>query len=269
MRIGSNSLTQRKSLSQTNTLKGLIPNKNKFYNPNYSDEFVDINKLIPVSGTWTTNGTKISTSTSASAYPTIVNYDLLSQNITATLSLDSAGIGVVFWLQDSSNWWAATTFYTLTTGESYVSGTTDCNCRDRGYCFGSDANGQLWGCTVCDTCNVTSTRNVYRFYVRLLKSVSGVVTTESNLLLRTTCSATSTQAPCTVATNDNINGIRLTVSNNSITVQGRNDSNTFYTTPLSYTAVGANKGYKNGLIFTPGSTYLQSSLADNISIVGS
>lgn len=268
MRIGSNSLTQRKSLSQTNTLKGIIRSKNRFYNPSYSDEFVDINKLIPVSGTWTTNGTKISTSTSSSSYPIIVNYDLFSQDITATLSLDSAGIGVVFWLQDSSNWWAATTYYTITTGEQYQTGTTSCNCRPRGYCFGSDANGALWGCDVCDTCPTYGTRTVYRFYIRLLKSISGTVTTETNLLLRTTCSATSTSAPCTIATNDNINGIKVTVSGNVITVQGRDDTNAFYTSSISYTASSPNKGYKSGLIFTPGSTYLESSLADNITIVG-
>jgi hypothetical protein len=86
-------------------------------------------------------------------------------------------------------------------------------------------------------------------------------------LLRSLCSISSSNSPCTVGSTDNINGIQVSTSGNVITVRARDDANNFYGTAISYTAVSPNKGYKSGVIFTPGSTYLLSSVVTNINLV--
>jgi hypothetical protein len=103
----------------------------------------------------------------------------------------------------------------------------------------------------------------------LLSSVNGTVSTITNLLLRSTCNATSSFSPATVSGDDNINGIELSTSGDIITVRGRDNSNNYYGSTISYTASSPNKGYKSGVIFTPGSNYQESSLVQDISIVGS
>jgi hypothetical protein len=90
----------------------------------------------------------------------------------------------------------------------------------------------------------------------------------TNLLLRRTCSATSDFSPCEVSSSDNINGIEVSTNGDVITIRARNDSNTFYGSGISYTALNPNKGYKSGVIFAGGSNYLESSLVQDISIVG-
>jgi hypothetical protein len=267
MRIGSSTLGQNKTLNKSNIIKGIVPQTNKKFNPTLSDTFNTLNAWDPISGTWSTDGNTVSSSTSSSSYPILTSFDLKSQNITATMSLTSAGAGVVFWLQDASNWWAGVTFYTQGS-ESYITGSYE-NCVPRGFCYGIDANGFPWGCESCSTGYNYGTRTRFNFYVRLLSSVNGTVSSVANLLLRSTCNATSSFSPATVSGDDNINGIELSTSGDIITVRGRDDSNNYYGSTISYTASSPNKGYKSGVIFTPGSNYQESSLVQDISIVGS
>lgn len=267
MRIGSSSLSQNKTLNKQNIIKGLIPQANKKFNPNISDTFNTLNAWDPIRGTWSTDGNTVSTSTSSSSYPMLTSFDLRSQNITATMSLTSAGPGVVFWLQDQDNWWAGITFYTQSS-ESFITGSFE-NCVPRGFCYGVDGNGFPWGCESCSTGYNYSTRTRFNFFLRLLNSTNGTVSTITNLLLRSTCNASSSFSPCTISGDDNINGIEISTSDNIINVRGRDDANNFYGNSISYTAINPNRGYKSGVIFTPGSNYQESSAIQDITIIGS
>lgn len=266
MRLGSSTLGQNKPLSKTNLLKGIIPANFKSFNPVISDEFTNIDSWEQIRGTWSTDGTNLSTSTPSSSYPIISNFDLRSQNITATMSLDSAGPGVVFWLVDADNWWAGVTYYTQSS-ESYITG-EGCNEVPNARCWGWDGR-RAWGCTRCDVFYNYGTRTRYNFYIKLLSSVNGSISDITNILLRSTCSATSSWSPCTVSSSDNINGVEITTSEDTITVRARDDSNNYYGSAISYTASNPNKGFRSGVVFVPGSNYLESSVVGNISIVGS
>ena len=267
MRIGSSTLGQNKTINKNNIIKGIVPQTNKKFSPTLSDTFNILNAWDPINGSWTTDGDTLSTSTSSSSYPILTSFDLKSQNITATMSLTSAGPGIVFWLQDSNNWWAGVTFYTVGS-EGYINGIQEV-CVDRGFCYGMDDNGFEWGCEDCSSRYTYGTRTRYNFYIKLISSVNGTVSDITNLLLRSTASDSNEYSPATVSSSDNINGIRISTSDNVITVSARDDSNNFYGSSISYTASNPNKGYKSGVVFTPGSNYQQSSLVQDISIVGS
>jgi hypothetical protein len=292
MRLGSSSISQNKTMSKTNYSKGLELNKFKKFNKNLSDNFQFLNRWTPLSGNWSTDGNTLSTPSSSSTYPIILNYDLRSSNISATMSLDSAGAGVAFWVEDQNNWWAAATFYTtgnetLTNGTSttttscwyvgyfQVSGCTggSCtpsNCPNVPSCCGCWPSGGVT-CQSSTVCN-SGTRTRYNFFVRILRNVNGTISQVGNaLLLRSTCNlaftGTTCANPCEVGLNDNINGIQLTTSQENITLRARNDANAFYATTLSLNASGANRGLRSGIIYTPGGNYLLSPNVSDISIV--
>ena len=266
MRFGASTLSRQKTMSKNNYSKGFIPNKYKKLDKTTTDIFANLNAWIPNVGSWSTTGSVLSTSTPGSGYAILVSYDAKSQNITATMSLESAGPGILFWHQDDNNYYAGITFYT-SSAENYATGTYDCNCRDRGYCFGEDANGFPWGCEICDTCYNYSSRSKYDFYIKIIKKENGVFSDVSNVLLRSLCSVSSGLSPCTVGSTDNINGIRLTTNENTITLEGRNDSNSFYTSLISFTATNPIRGYNSGIIYAPGGNYLLSPNVSNISIL--
>jgi hypothetical protein len=289
MRVGSSSISQTRTIAKGSVQKGIIKNQFKKFNAEVFDNFEVLNAWNPIRGTWSTSAGQLTTSTSASSYPILSSYDLRSQNILATLSLSAAGSGIVFWLQDENNWWAAVTFYTNSI-ESYNTGqyccqencySTNlcyaCSCPDgtvsygAGACCGSPCRG--WGNTRCDCvayCFYTANRNVYRFFVRIIRSENGVVSLINQIspALRTVCSAASSFSPCTVASNDNINGIELTTSENNISLRTRSDSNAFYSQVLSINASNPNRGLRSGIIFTPGSNYLLDSTVQNVRIIG-
>lgn len=266
MRLGSSTLNQNKPLSKNSFIKGIIPTNFKSFNPVISDEFTTIDSWEQIRGTWTTDGTNLSTSTPSSSYPIISSFDLRSQNITATMSLDSAGPGVVFWLVDSNNWWAGVTYYTQSS-ETYITG-EGCNEVPNARCWGWDGR-RAWGCTRCDVFYNYGTRTRYNFYIKLLSSVNGTISDITNILLRSTCSVSTSWSPCTVSSSDNINGVEISTSEDTIRVRARDDSNNYYGSTISYTASSPNKGLRSGVIYVPGSNYLESSVVGNISIVGS
>lgn len=270
MRIGSNTLNNKKTISENKIVKGIQPLQNKNFNLDISDTFNNLSAWSPISGNWSTDGDTITTSTSSSSYPILQNFDLKAQDITATMSLTSAGPGIAFWIQDSQNWWAGITYYT-TFSETYtVRVDTRTDCVDRGFCFGTDLNGAPWGCYSCSTTStaVPGTRTRYNFYIQLIKSENGIVTDVTNVLLRSTCTASTQYSPCTISSVDNINGIQISTLGNLITFRGRDDSNNFYTTSISYTASNPNKGYGSGVIYAPGGNYLLNSSVQDITIVG-
>lgn len=271
MRLGSNTLNNNKTIAERKIIQGIQPLQNKNFNLETSDSFNNLSAWSPINGVWSTDGDTLTTSTSSSSYPILQNFDLKARNITATMSLTSAGPGVAFWIVDSQNWWAGITYYTQVT-ESYItSATSGENCVYRGFCFGVDANGAPWGCYACTpyTNYTYGSRTRYNFYIRLLKSENGSVSEAAIVLLRSTCTASTSYSPCTVSSADNINGIQISTSGNVITVRGRDDSNNFYGTSISYTASNPNRGYGSGVVYAPGGDYLLNSSVQDITIVGS
>lgn len=265
MRIGSSSIGQNRTVSRDNVKQGFIVTQFKKFNQQLVENFENLSGWVPLRGTWSSDGTKITTSTPSSTFPILTSYDIRSQNITATMSLDSAGPGVVFWLQDENNWWAGVTYY-LQSAETYII-RYDTQEVQNARCWGWDGT-RAWGCFRSVTTAVTGTRTRYNFYIKLIKSENGVVSDVANVLLRSTCSISSGPSPCTVSAADNINGVQITTVGDVITVRGRDDLNNFYGSTISINTSGANRGHKSGVIFTPGSNYLLSSVVQNISISG-
>jgi hypothetical protein len=285
MRIGSSTLNQNKTFSKNNTIKGIIPNNFKKYNINISDGFNNLNAWDPIRGNWSTDGNKLSTSTSPSSYPIITSFDSRSTNITATLSLDSAGPGVAFWVQDQDNWWAASTYYTLGS-EPYITGYENINCRDtchwaiycppgkgsscQGVCCSANCSaGQpQGGGRVCDQGPLFQNRSRYNFYIQLIKSISGSISQESLVSVRATASISTQWSPATVSSEDDISAIQVSILDNTINITALNNSGSTYGSTISYVATSPNKGYKNGIIYTPGSSYQLSSNVDSIQLIG-
>jgi hypothetical protein len=256
MRIGSSTFNKRKTVGQRKLPKRLLTNQNKDINPVLSDTFQNISSWKPLSGNWSVSGGDLSTSTSSSSYPILLNFDIQAQDVVITSSINSSGAGVVFWAVDQNNWWAALPFYT-TENESYISGSYSCNpCTETGRAWGFYKGRPLYS-EDCSTCYSYSNRNRYRFFIRLISSVAGVVSTIGNSELFNSLDS-----------NDNINGLRLTTNDNTITVEMRNASNAFYGTIISHTATTPNKGYESGIIYAPGGSF-ESSVVNDITIVAS
>lgn len=276
MRIGASTLNKKRTIVNNSLSKGILPYQVKDISPTVVDGFEVLNGWEPISGTWTTDGNKVSTETSSSLYPLLTSFDIRSQNISATLSLDSAGAGIAFWVQDQNNWWAAFPFYTIGS-ETYNLSSYDCGCTVIGcwayYCnWAYNGTTFVWTCrclenTRCNTCYNTGSRSKYDFYLKLIKSESGVVSDITNVLLRSTASASTPLSPATVSSEDNLNGIELITNENIISVRAIDTANNFYSTTISYTATNPNRGYKTGLIYAPGGNYLLSSAATSINLV--
>jgi hypothetical protein len=199
------------------------------------------------------------------------------------LSLDSAGPGVAFWVQDQDNWWAASTYYTLES-EACITGYQNVNCRDtchwaiycptggscQGSCCSTNCPGgrPLGGGTVCDQAPVLQNRSRYNFYIQLIKSISGSISQESLVLVRTTASLSTQWSPATVSSEDDISAIQVSILDNTINITALNNSGSTYGSTISYVATSPNKGYKNGIIYTPGSSYQLSSNIDSVQLIG-
>lgn len=296
MRIGSSSIGQNKPISKKNYSKGLELNRFKNFNKNIVDNFNFLNGWDPVVGTWSTTNNVLTTSSNASTHPILLSYDLRAQNISATMSLDSAGAGIVFWFQDINNWYAATTFYTSGsetvsngtststthtwyTGYWSITGPTGCSSSIPYHSCPKDINGNSCGCwpsggtnsSTTVTCN-NGTRTRFDFFIRILRNVNGTISQFGNpILVRSTRNISFVGSTCSsggiISTADNINGIELTTSGENLTIRARNDSNTFYADILSTSVPGATRGTRSGIIFSPGGNYLLSSAVSNISIV--
>jgi hypothetical protein len=253
MRIGSSTFDKIKTVGERRVPKGILTNQNKNISPVLSDTFLNLSSWKPLSGTWSVSGGDLSTSTSSSSYPILLNYDIYAQDVVITSSINSSGAGIVFWVVDQNNWWAALPFYS-TENEQYVASSYSCNCSDTGRAWGFYKGRPLYS-QDCSTCYNYANRNRYRYFVRLISSVAGVVSTIGN-----------TELFNSLDTNDNINGIKITTSDDTITVQMRNASNAFYATTISHTATTPNKGYGSGVIHAPGGSF-ESSVVNDIEIV--
>lgn len=227
-------------------------------------------------GVWYADGTQAKSDTAASSYP-IASIDVGSPNAVTSASVTS-GTGVAFWLTDSGNWWASTSY---NTSSSY---TYSCNPYTCWYisCNWTCANGQGAGATVvltqntpcsviaadwCSTlgygavtsvsgggeqrtCYDSCTGYNYYYYLRLSKSVVGTV---SNVVSDTLLASMPA-------------AIKVTTSGDTITAQAYSDI--ALSSPLgsavSVTPTSPAKSNNVGVIVAP-TAHNQQSTVDNFS----
>ena len=242
-RINRKNLGNKKSLNQSLTNKGFY---DKDIKRTYSDNFDFFGPWRNISGSWEATSSQVSTPTSATSYPISINYDIVDQDITSQINTFGSGAGLGFWIAGPGDWWAAIPYYT-SNSEQYVSSYYNCNCRQMGcwghYCHATHGCHDVCGET-CDACPNYSTGTRYRFYIRLLRSVSGTVSTIQDTEVRTSLNDS----------NDNYSGIRLVTSGENIKVFAIQDNGTTYGSSIDINQPTANRGPNTGIIYAPGGT---------------
>lgn len=223
-----------------------------------------------VSGVWSANGSVATTSTAASLYP-ISTLELVGSTVDASATV-TGGTGLVFWLSDANNWWAAYPFYSSTssTGSQCVAYTEICsgnvNCVPANCCSAiisgnPDSNpitrGSPWRYCLNTFQNVTTT--TYNSQIKLDKNVSGIVSNHATYTHTSNTSGYTT-----------VNSMSVTTSGDTITVKAYSGSNltsqvgsNWVQTPSSPT-----KGRKVGILRAP-TTANQGSTVDNFSATAS
>ncbi len=242
-RLNTKNIGKKKTLNQTLTRKGFY---DKDTVRNTDDNFNFFGPWRNISGSWSTSDSQVSTPTAATSYPISINYDIVDQDISAQINTFGSGAGIAFWVAGPGDWWAAIPYYTQNS-EQYVSSYYNCNCRQMGcwghYCHATHGCHDVCGET-CDQCPNYSTGNRYRFYIRLLRSVGGTVTTIQDTEVRTTLNDS----------NDNYSGVKVVTSNQNIKVYAIQDNSSFYPTVLDLNQPTANRGPNTGIIYAPGGT---------------
>lgn len=242
-RINNKSLSKKKTISNSVTRKGF---QEKDIVRSFSDNFDFFGPWRNIQGDWQSVGSQASTPTSATSYPISINYDIVDADITAQISTFGSGAGLAFWVSGPGDWWGAIPYYT-SNSEQYVSSYYNCNCRQMGcwghYCHATHGCHDVCGET-CDQCPNYSTGTRYRFYVRVIKAVSGTVSTVQDVEVRTTLNDS----------NDNFAGIRIVTNQANIKVYGIQDNGAYHSTILDRNEPSANKGPNTGIIYAPGGT---------------
>lgn len=239
-----------------------------------------------VRGTWYATGTQAKSDGTASNYP-LASVPLGSQDTTTSVST-SNGVGPAFWITDSNNWWAAHPHSTSSTSSTCTGPTVSCTdttntCSPGGCgtvssststvttyystggsgipCDAGDTQvsssfcGGLVNC--CQTTstqytrtqNTTQTTTTYAHYLRIIKMVSGTVSTATGDVSLASAAA----------------AVKVVTSGDAITATAYSD--TAMTTSLgvnSYTPTSPTKGTATGIVKAP-SSYNQGSTADSFS----
>lgn len=157
----------------------------------FTDEFTPAGSFHPrwvqTRGTWVQNSGNAGCTSPVSAYP-LLTFNANTERVsvqTAQVGTSQFGWGVSFWVVDQNNWWAAIadrTAYTCVVGST----TGCCACPDSG--SGNDCS--CAGCNCCNcvtgavvsfagTCTYPVYGTCYSYNLRLIQSVSGVVSTIS------------------------------------------------------------------------------------------
>lgn len=231
-----------------------------------------------IRGNWFANGSSAQSDGDASTYP-IAAADLSGTDMTVSASV-SSGTGVAFWLTDSGNWWASTsynnysTYYYQCNPWTCFCGSYSCNCyagysSSSGGCTspsyigscsqGCDVNCAPYGgyVTSCNasigTCYDNCLGYNYFYYLSLKNSVAGTVSSVVS-------DVSLSQQPA---------AIKVTTFGNNIIAQAYSDNG--MTSPLgsaiNVTPGSPNKGTKAGIIKAP-TAYNQQSTVDNFSAEG-
>jgi hypothetical protein len=124
-RVGFNTFSS-KSISTDITKEGVL--YSGYPTAYYSDNFDGNGGWIDVNGNWIVANNSKSTTTPSSSYPITLNYDIRAKNITASINVNNAGAGIVFWYVDSNNWLAVFPYY-YSEIENYGNGVFACNCQ--------------------------------------------------------------------------------------------------------------------------------------------
>lgn len=230
-----------------------------------------------IRGVWFANGTKATSSGTASDYP-IATSDIFSTAPTVLLDVDGNGVGAAFWVSDSSNWWgvvpwqdtAATTNYfsncatytstcTSYTYYSYCQGYFQKTVNVR-YGFYTKACDWWSEQTKCNTfgsaCASYSQGSSISYsagsrYLRLLKSVSNTVTTVADSAI-----AAAAASIKVVVTSGGLITASAYTSAGQVTQTGSDLTNT----PASPT-----KATKHGILLAPGGV-TQATTVDNLTL---
>lgn len=206
-------------------------------------------------GSWSiTDGRAFSGDGNSGVYP-LASVNAGTTNVEASAPVGS-GVGLSFWVTDSNSWWAVYSYNTTSTvtfqcfpyscfcfsasgqcvsGPSFGTGgclstsfVSDCgglyNYENSTTCGGSGINN--WSCTgSTGTCYETCTSTVTNYYLRRVSSVSGTLSTGTDVSL-------SSQPY----------GLKVTTSGNNLTAQAY--SNTSLTTTLGSALTETNTGTK-------------------------
>lgn len=157
-----------------------------------------------IRGTWKVTSNQATSTDSNTTYP-IAAVETTIQNPTINLDVSTNnGSGVAFWVSDSSNWWGVIQFQATTT--SYGSQCNAYGQQCNAYSQGWQCAGDCWGyymdwfedsgwqqvalchcghyyqqcntySSACTTYSQTSSQSAGTRYLRLIKSVSGTVST--------------------------------------------------------------------------------------------
>jgi hypothetical protein len=221
--------------------------------PAFTDEFAGDGALasrwLNTSGSWSRVSGRATTSNAASTYP-IAAFNARTREVSVRTEPGGSstfGWGVSFWVVDANNWWAAVadrTAYSCQVGTT----TGCCACPDSG--SGNDCS--CAGCNCCNcvtgavvsfagTCTYPVFGTCYSYNLRLIRSVSGIVSTIS-----------------TVAVADGNIGSSLTigyvqvVTNTSGQITATAQMSTGGTiAQIQTTPSSPNRGFRHGMIITP------------------
>lgn len=240
---------------------------------------------VATSGTWTADGTKGTSATAASSYP-IASAELYTNAPTIDLDTDGSGAGVAFWVSDASNWWgvipwrATDTVTTYTQLTSYgqfcdqYGSTCTAYAQDK-MCFMYTAGPRYQACSqwqatgsTCtaygSTCKSYAQTTSYsqqtntnyaagQRYLRLLKNVSGTVTTVADQAV------SAAVASIKVIVNSAGDITARAYSGAGQTTQTGSD--------LTNSPVSPTKATKHGIMLAPGGSEQQTKV-DNLSMKG-
>jgi hypothetical protein len=225
-------------------------------------------------GSWNANGSVGVGNSDPATYP-IVSTDVYTTSPTISLDLPASyGSGASFWVQDANNWWAVvpwqatnttygsacgaygqscTSYYALSVCQNYGAQYNSRYKKTSYYCGGYVYGGQ--GCnaytSACTSYYQTSATSAGSSYLRLLRSVSGTVSTVVDSII----AATPFSIRVAVTSGGTITAKAFT-GFGQVTQTGGDLVNT----PASPT-----KATKHGMIVSPGG-WSQGTSFDNITI---
>ena len=208
-----------------------------------------------IRGVWYANGSAGQSNDSASGYP--IATVVLTQNANVSVST-SPGTGVSYWVTDSGSWWGSylyNTGYSCNCQTCYITNYVcnvpggrspspvviyPCNSSYVGYVCSQSYDGTFYNHTQCGayttpySCNC---QTCYNYYLRMLQSVGGSVSTATGDISLSSAAA----------------AISVNTSGNTITAKAWSD--TAMTTQLgstqTYTPTSPTKGTGVGIIKAP------------------
>lgn len=158
----------------------------------FTDEFTPAGSFHPrwtqTRGTWVQNSGNAGCTSPVSAYP-LLTFNANTKTVslrTAQVGTSQFGWGVAFWIVDANNWWAAVadrTAYTCQIGTT--SGCCACGSDQCGPDGGCNCYNCVTGAFIANAggCTYPVYGTCYSYNLKLIKSVSGTVSTVSSAVV--------------------------------------------------------------------------------------